>query len=374
VAGALRAERAHVAFVGGTRAEAQLVPAAGYELRTISVEGLSRANPLRAARALLRAALAFPRARAILRALGPDAVLGGGGYVAGPVGLAALSLRIPLVLTEADSHLGLANRLLARGARRVCLAFPIPGREGRRYRVTGRPIPVPDADRGEARARFGIAEEETCVLVFGGSLGARSINLAAFAAFAGAGAKAVEDSSEVAGADAGETAGESFATGLHDDGPSVRVLHIAGRRDYPELASRQLPSGSYDLREYLDLDEFAQALAAADLVVARSGGSVFEIAAYGLPAILVPYPHASADHQTANARWMADAGAAVVIPDRELTGARLARELAALLGDRERLTTMAAASRGLARPEAARDVACELLAAAGAASGRAART
>jgi UDP-N-acetylglucosamine--N-acetylmuramyl-(pentapeptide) pyrophosphoryl-undecaprenol N-acetylglucosamine transferase len=347
VAGALRAERAHVAFVGGDRAEAQLVPAAGYELRTISVEGLSRSNPLHAARALLRAALAFPRARAILRELRPDAVLGGGGYVAGPVGLASLSLRIPLVLSEADSHLGITNRLLARGARRVCLAFPIAGRDGERYRVTGRPIPVPDAEREQARAHFRIGAQETCVLVFGGSLGARSINLAAIDAFAG------------------ERAAQAG---------TVRVLHVAGRRDHPELSARTLPDG-YDLREYLDLVEFAQALAAADLAVARSGGSVFEIAAYGLPAILVPYPHATADHQSANARWMADAGAAVVIPDRELTGVRLARELAALLGDRERLAAMAAASRGLARPEAARDVACELLAAAaGAASGRAART
>jgi UDP-N-acetylglucosamine--N-acetylmuramyl-(pentapeptide) pyrophosphoryl-undecaprenol N-acetylglucosamine transferase len=336
VAGALRAEHAHVAFIGGTRAEAQLVPAAGYELRTISVEGLSRTNPLHAARALLRAALALPRARAILKELHPDAVLGGGGYVTGPVGLAARSLRIPLVLTEADSHLGLANRLLARGARRVCLAFPIPGRDGDRYRVTGRPIPVPDADRTEARAQLGIAADETCVLVFGGSLGARSINLAALEAFAEV---------ELVGAGA------------------VRVLHISGRRDYPDLAARALPAG-YDLREYLDLAEFAQALAAADLAVARSGGSVFEIAAYGLPAILVPYPHASADHQTANARWLTDAGAAVVIPDSELTGARLAREVAVLLDDGARLAAMALASRSLARPDAARDVAQELIAAA----------
>jgi UDP-N-acetylglucosamine--N-acetylmuramyl-(pentapeptide) pyrophosphoryl-undecaprenol N-acetylglucosamine transferase len=342
VADALRADGAQVAFVGGTRAEAQLVPAAGYELRTISVEGLSRTNPLHAARALLRAALAFPRARAILRALGPDAVLGGGGYVAGPVGLAALSLRIPLVLTEADSHLGITNRLLARGARRVCLAFPIPERDGSRYRVTGRPIPVPDADRTQARARFQIAEDETCVLVFGGSLGARSINLAAVEAFAG---------------DAGALPDMGGGEGL------LRVLHICGRRDYPELAARMLPDG-YDLREYLDLAEFAHALAAADFVVARAGGSVFEIAAYGLPAILVPYPHASADHQTANARWMAEAGAAVVIPDAELTGARLAHEMTALLEDPAHLAAMAAASRSLARPDAARDVASELLAAA----------
>ncbi len=372
MAGALRAEHAHVAFVGGTRAEAQLVPAAGYELRTISVEGLSRTNPLHAARALLRAALAFGRARAILRELGPDAVLGGGGYVAGPVGLAALSLRIPLVLTEADSHLGLANRLLARGARRVCLAFPIAGRCGDRYRLTGRPIPVPDADRTQARARFQIAEDETCVLVFGGSLGARSINLAAVEALGGDGGATSAEAPTAAGRRSGETAEAGLDARVHDDDPSLRVLHIAGRRDYPELASRTLPDG-YDLREYLDLDEFAQALAAADLVVARSGGSVFEIAAYGLPAILIPYPQASADHQTANARWMVDAGAAILIPDAELTGARLARELAALLDDRARLAEMAAASRALARPEAARDVADELIAAAAVTSGRAAR-
>jgi UDP-N-acetylglucosamine--N-acetylmuramyl-(pentapeptide) pyrophosphoryl-undecaprenol N-acetylglucosamine transferase len=389
VAGALRAEHARVAFIGGTRAEAQLVPAAGYELRTISVEGLSRSNPLLAIRALWRAALAFPRARAILRELGPDAVLGGGGYVAGPVGLAALSLRIPLVLSEADGHLGIANRVLARRARRVCLAFPIAGRDGERYRVTGRPIPVPDADRAQARAHFRIGAQETCVLVFGGSLGARSINLAAIEAFAGdavgvvdatgeqdapgagagatpgagAGATPGAGAGATPGAGAGATPGIGRLAQAGNGGSRIRVLHIAGRRDYPELAPRTLPGG-YDLREYLDLAEFAQALAAADLVLARSGGSVFEIAAYGLPAILVPYPHASADHQSANARWMADAGAAVVVPDDELSGARLARELAALLDDRSRLQAMAAASRALARPQAARDIAGELLAAA----------
>ncbi len=372
VADALRAEGAEVAFIGGARAEAQLVPAAGYELRTISVEGMSRTNPLRAVRALVRAALALPRARAILKELRPGAVLGGGGYVAGPVGLAALSLRIPLVLTEADSHLGLANRLLARGARRVCLAFPISGREeqrsgGGRYRVTGRPIPAPDADRSAARARFGIATGETCVLVFGGSLGARSINLAAAGAFGGGSSVDGGVGARLAptGADAGpgrSAPGEDLAASMRDG--VLCVLHIAGRRDYPELALGELPEG-YDLREYLDLAEFAQALAAADLAVARSGGSVFELAAYGLPAILVPYPHASGDHQSANARWMAEAGAAIVIPDSECSGARLAREVAALLADRPRLAAMARASRGLARPEAAREVAGELLAAAG---------
>jgi UDP-N-acetylglucosamine--N-acetylmuramyl-(pentapeptide) pyrophosphoryl-undecaprenol N-acetylglucosamine transferase len=365
VADALRAEGAEVVFIGGERAEAELVPRAGYELRKIAVEGMSRTNPLRAIRALARAGVAFLRARSVLKELAPDAVLGGGGYVAGPVGLAALTLRIPLVLSEADSHLGLTNRVLARGARRVCLAFPLAGREGARYRVTGRPGPAPREDRAGARGRLGLAGGERCVLVFGGSLGARSINMAAIEAFAG-------EASTLDGS-AGRTSTRGASTraiSTGDDpaspmstGAAFGVLHVAGRRDYPELAVRELPAG-YDLREYLDLDEFGDALAAADLVVARAGGSVFEIAASGTPAILVPYPHASADHQTANARWMADAGAAVVIADGELDAGRLARKVDELLGDRERLARMASASKGLARPHAARDIADELLEAA----------
>lgn len=331
VAGALRAEGARVAFVGGQRAEAELVPQAGYELHPIRVEGLSRTHPLRAARAAVRAAGAVGAAHRILREVRPDVVLGGGGYVAGPVGLAAVARRVPIVLTEADSHLGLTNRMLARAARRVCLAFPIDGRTGERYRVTGRPVPPPATDRGAARARFGLAEDETCVLVFGGSLGARSINEAAVEAFAGA---------------------------------SFRVLHACGTRDYDALRERLGPDAPahYDLRPYID--QFGEALLAADLCVARSGGSIFEIAAHGRAAILVPYPRASADHQTANARWMAEAGAAVVVPDAQLTAPRLAQEVAALLGDRGRLRQMGHASAALARPGAAGDIAAEVLAAA----------
>lgn len=333
VADALRAEGVEVSFIGAGRAEAQLVPEAGYELHGISVEGLSRTNPLRALRALLRAALALPRAMLLLRRLRPDAVMGGGGYVAGPVALAAIALRIPVVLTEADSRMGLTNRVLAPLAARFCLAFP-PARgrrRGARYLVTGRPVPTPARALDGARERLGIGAEETCVLVFGGSLGASSINRAAVEAFSGS---------------------------------SFRVLHISGRRDYAELSARELPPG-YDLREYLDLEDFADALAAADLAVARAGGSVFEIAAHGVPAILVPYPRAAGDHQSANAQWMVDAGAAVVIPDEELSGPRLAREVAALLADRPALAAMAAASRGLARPDAARAVAAQLLEVAG---------
>ncbi len=327
VAEALRASGAEVTFIGGGRAEAELVPQAGFALYTVKVEGLSRSHPLRAARSLALALAATARARALLGEIAPHAVLGAGGYVAGPVGAAAVARRVPLVLSEADSHLGLTNRLLAPFARRVCLAFPIAGRHGSRYRVTGRPVPTAGHDRAAARERFGIGPQERCVLVFGGSLGARSLNLAAVEGLAGA---------------------------------PYRVLHVCGRRDYAELVSRALPAG-YDLREYLDLPEFGHALAAADLVVARAGGSVFEIAAHGVPSILVPYPAAAGDHQTANARWFADAGAALALPDGELSAQRLRAEVDALLADEPRLRAMALAARGLARPEAARDIASELL-------------
>jgi UDP-N-acetylglucosamine--N-acetylmuramyl-(pentapeptide) pyrophosphoryl-undecaprenol N-acetylglucosamine transferase len=326
VADALRAEGAQVSFVGGQRAEAELVPAAGYSLDPITVEGISRSNPAKALRAAGKAALALRSAARILRERRADAVLGGGGYVAGPVGLAALLKRVPLVLTEADSHMGLSNRLLAPRARRVCLAFPIAGRDGERYAVTGRPVPPRTAERGPARAALGIGPEERCVLVFGGSLGARSINHAAVAAFAGA---------------------------------PYRVLHIAGRRDFAGLSA---PGPHYDLRDYVD--RFGEALAAADMAVARAGGSIFELAQYGLPAVLVPYPHATADHQTANARWMEAGGAATVIADAELTPERLRAEVDAILLDAPRLAAMAAAAAGLARPDAARDVAAAVLDAA----------
>ena len=128
----------------------------------------------------------------------------------------------------------------------------------------------------------------------------------------------------------------------------------------PDLTA---PGPHYDLRSYIS--EFSQALAASDLVIARSGGSVFEVAAHGRPMVLIPYPHATADHQTANARYMQQAGAAVVIPDGELTAARLAHEVGRLLGDPGRLAAMGRASLAVARPAAASEVARELLDAAG---------
>ena len=194
------------------------------------------------------------------------------------------------MLTEADRHLGLTNRVLAPRARRVCLAFPIAGRDGPRYLVTGRPVPaeVGHADRAAARERFGIAADDRCLLVFGGSQGARSINTSAVEAFAGA-----------------DAAARDFG-----------VLHISGGRDHAEVEAA-LAAAPHAERYTLVRYEpgLAAALAAADLVLARAGGSIFEIAAAGRPAILVPYPHASGRHQHANAEWMAAGGAAVVIED-----------------------------------------------------------
>ena len=336
VADALRAEGARVSFIGTReRAEAELVPAAGYELDFLRVSGLDRRNPLRAALAAGRAARAVRAARGVLRERGADAVLGGGGYVAGPAGLAAVRMGLPLVLTEADSHLGLANRLLARRARRVCLAFPIPGREGDPYLVTGRPVPqaVLEADPGGARRRFGIPEGDRCLAVVGGSLGARSINETALTAFG-----------------AGESAGRAW------------VLHVAGQRDYSDLRERWEREGRderYLLLEYEP--SLGQVLAASDLVIARAGGSVMEIAAAGRPAILIPYPHATGDHQTANARWMERGGGAIVIPDGELTPGLLAAQAEGLLADNRRLGEMAEASRRLAKPDAAKRIAAEVL-------------
>ena len=334
VAERLTAAGAEVVLVGGERAEAQLVPAAGYELRTIRVAGLSRTNPLRAARAAgLAAAAVGHGAAGCSRELRPDVVLGGGGYVAGPVGLAALARRIPLVLTEADSHLGITNRLLAPRARRVCLAFPIEGREGERYLVTGRPVAPPATDRAAARARFSIGDGETCVLVFGGSLGARQINEAAIEAFAAA---------------------------------PFRVLHAAGTRDYDALAPRVAGRA---LRP-APLHRRLRRGACGERPVRRARGRLDLRDRRGGPAgdarALSARERRPPDRQRAlDGRRRARPSSC---PTSELTAARLGQEVDALLADPQRLAAMAAASAALARPDAAQVVADELLAAARAGS------
>ena len=281
VADALRDRGAEVSFLGAEgRSEAELVPAAGFEIDLLRVEGIDRSSPLRAARAVGLAVAAAPAARRLLRRRRPDAVMGGGGYVAGPPGLAAISLRLPLVLTEADRHLGLANRLLARRARRVCLAFPIEGLRGGALPRHGPAGPGGGRPRGPRRGPGAVRHRARRALP------ARLRRQPGRSQHQRHGARGVRRA-----ADAPER--------------DFHVLHIAGHRDYP--AARERLDGSqperYTLLEYEP--NLADALAACDLVLARAGGSVFELAAAGRPAILVPYPYAAARHQHANADWMA---------------------------------------------------------------------
>ena len=322
VAESLRTLGAEVTFASNS--DSRLVHDAGYELDVFGVEGFPREVSVRLAKALGRAATAVPACVRILRRRRPDVVLGGGGYVAGPMVLAAGSMRIPAALSEADAHLGLANRLAAPFAKIVFLAYRVEGLQPPKYQVVGRPIPARSqpGDPVEARRHFELPEKGPVVLVFGGSQGAQRLNEAALEAFG-------------------------------NSGPAV--LHLAGARDYPALAER-VARREYRLLPFSD--DFGAALAAADLVVARAGGSVWEIAAAGRPALLVPYPHATADHQAENARYFERGGGAVVVPEPELD---LRRQVEELLADPQRLQTMGEAMKSLARPEAADDIATELL-------------
>ena len=305
------------------RVEARLVPERGYDFDAFAVSGLPRRAGIGLVRALARAVTAPASCLRILRKRRPDVVLGAGGYVAGPMVLAARLRGIPCALTEADAHLGLANRLAAPLADRVFLALPV-GRQGEKYRAVGRPIPSASqpGERNASRAALGLSHDAQVVLVFGGSLGARLLNDVALDAWAEA-------------------------------GPAI--VHLCGERDYPELRER-VTRPDYVLRPFVE--EIGLAYGAADVVLARAGGSVWELAAAGLPAVLVPGEFATGRHQEKNARWFVDAGGAVVVPEAE--AARAPTVVAELLADHERLGAMAAAMRAAAKPDAAEEIADEL--------------
>jgi UDP-N-acetylglucosamine--N-acetylmuramyl-(pentapeptide) pyrophosphoryl-undecaprenol N-acetylglucosamine transferase len=326
VAEALRERGATVTFAGSPdRVESRLVPEAGFELDTFAISGFPRRLGPELVRALARAVRAPFACGRILARRRPDVVLGGGGYVAGPMVLAARIRGIPAALTEADAHLGLANRLAAPFARRVYLAYPIEGRNGAKYRVVGRPVPPSHlgASRAEGRRRLGLPEDAPVLAVFGGLAGAQALN--------------------------------HFAVDTYGArGPAV--LHVAGDRDYDAVR----PKVTRD--DYVLLptaEHFGEALAVADLAISRAGGTVWELAAAGTPAILVPYPHATADHQALNARYFEEGGGAIVVPQEELR--RVPALVEELLGDPERLRRMSDAMRALARPEAADEIAEELV-------------
>ena len=327
VAEALVARGVTVTFAGSPdRVEARLVPEAGYELDTFRVSGLPRRPGIALARALGRAMAAPGACKEILRRRRPDVVLGGGGYVAGPMVYAASRLGIPAALMEADAHVGLANRLAAPFAERVFLSFPVEGKGRPKYKVTGRPIPARSraVPRAAGRELFGLPAEGPVLVVFGGSLGALSLN---------------------------ELAVESFG----ESGPAV--LHLSGERDFERLRGRARRD-DYVLLPFTD--EFGAAIGAGDLVLARAGGSVWELAAAGRPAILVPYPFATADHQAKNAAFFERAGGAISVPETEL--GRVPDLARSLLDDPDRLTEMSEAMLRVARPDAADEIAQELIA------------
>jgi UDP-N-acetylglucosamine--N-acetylmuramyl-(pentapeptide) pyrophosphoryl-undecaprenol N-acetylglucosamine transferase len=315
-----------VTFAGSAdRVESRLVPEAGFQLDTFSVSGIPRSLGWKLPRALLQAVTAPFACSRILARRRPNVVLGAGGYVAGPMALAAWAHRIPTAITEADAHLGLANRLAAPFAKRVFLAYELPQRHGPKYQLVGRAIPAAHrgVTRDEGRRQFGLPLDRPVVAVFGALAGARSLNEMAVEAWGAA-------------------------------GPAV--LHISGERDYDLLRARvQRP----DYVLVPQTDRFAGALAAADIAVSRAGGTVWELAAAGTPSILVPYPHATGDHQTLNARHFERGGGAIVVPDFEI--ARIPALVDELIADPARRAAMRNTMLSLARPDAGEQIAEELV-------------
>jgi undecaprenyldiphospho-muramoylpentapeptide beta-N-acetylglucosaminyltransferase len=334
-------ERGHprggVELVGSERGiEARLVPEAGFELTLLPGRGLQRKLSLQNIRSLGALVVALWRAWRLVGRRRPAVVVSVGGYASVPCALAAVVRRVPIVVAEQNAQPGAANRLVSRFARACAVSFP--DTPLRRAVVTGNPVrpEILAIDRARdavgARAKLDVEPGRRVVLIFGGSLGALRINRAAVDA-------------------ARRWAGRG----------DLHIRHIVGARDWDEITAGgpPVPPGAplrYQAVRYED--DMPTSLAAADLAVCRSGSSTsFELLAAGLPAVLVPSPYVTADHQTANARHLVDAGAAVLVPDAELDGERLVAEADALLADPARLDAMARAARAAARPSAADDIA-----------------
>jgi UDP-N-acetylglucosamine--N-acetylmuramyl-(pentapeptide) pyrophosphoryl-undecaprenol N-acetylglucosamine transferase len=322
--------RAEVVFVGGRRGlEAQAVPESGFRIRYIVTRGFPRRAWWRWPTALLATVVGVFQALWVVATERPDAVLGTGGYVSGPVALAAWMLGRPLLLQEQNSIPGLANRWLARVADEVHLSFT----EARAYfrrkdnlKVTGNPVRghILGGDRAQGLKMFDLQDGRPTLFIFGGSRGAHRINEAALDAM-------------------------RRLKGRVD----LQFILQTGREDLDwatsAVAAEQLPA-----RVLPFLRDIHLAYAVADLVVCRSGAmTLAEIAACGTPAILVPYPHAAHNHQEVNALNLVERGAAALILDRELSGERLAREIAHLMADRQTLRRMSANARTFARLDAA---------------------
>lgn len=339
-----------VEFLGTAKGlESTLVPAAGWQLHTVDMLPLARKvspSTLRIPGVLLRAAR---QARGIIRARSAVAAVVFGGYVSVPLAVASRWAKIPLIVHEQNAVPGLANKLAARWAAAVALTHDGSGFGGGRTVVTGNPVRPgldPEAVRGgraAALAHFGLDPDRRTLLVFGGSQGAARINTAAIA-----------------------------SAGLWRQPGGLQILHAAGRRDFEAVqqawAESDVKGGGDDLHvRCLDfIDRMDLAYAAADVVVCRSGASTLaELTVLGVPSVLVPYPHATADHQTANARSLEQAGGAVVVSDADLDAARLVAEAEPLLLDEQRRVAMAGAARTFGRPDAAQEVARLVLEAIG---------
>jgi UDP-N-acetylglucosamine--N-acetylmuramyl-(pentapeptide) pyrophosphoryl-undecaprenol N-acetylglucosamine transferase len=344
LAGELRARGCDIVWLG-TRAgiEARLVPAAGIEVEWIDIGGLRGKGlatilgaPLRLMRALLQAVAAVRRHR-------PRVVVGLGGYVTGPGGIAAWLTRRPLVIHEQNAVAGFTNRVLSRLATRVLEAFAGSFGAAVPAATVGNPVRRDFFDLPEPAVRAAARDRTLRVLVVGGSQGAERLNKVVPAAIAGVISRAALAPISV----------------RHQSG--VRTLE-ATQRAYAESGVNAVVSAF--------IDDIAAAYGNADLVICRAGAlTVSEIAAAGIAAILVPFAAAVDDHQTRNARHLVERGAAVLIPEHEFTVERLADELGRLAADRGALLAMAERARGLARPRATHDLAAACLAAGGLASG-----
>lgn len=325
VADSLRRMGAVVEFVGSSSGiEADLVPRAGYRLHSLPLKGLA-GNPLVRARAGLMLLRAIQSCRRLIREFEPVAVLGVGGYASAPAVLAARSLKVPTFLHEQNSVPGIVNRFAARFTGEVMTTFPKAEERLKSATWVGMPTRREffGASREEALQRLGL--EPPVVLIFGGSGGALRINLAAAEAFRG------------------ET--------------PYTVVQISGRRDFPRLST---DNPRHLILEYAE--EIWHYLAAAEVVVIRSGaGSLFDTAATGRAAILVPYPYAAGDHQLHNARYFTEKGAAEMLMDSDVTPEALRSRIEDLLYDTQRRDRLARNMGGLATPGAADAVAERLL-------------
>ncbi len=335
-----RHPRASIGFVGGRRGlETRLVPRAGFPLRTLPLAGMKGMGPLARVRGAALAGSAVVRCGAWMLRERPDLVVGVGGYASGPAVLVARALRVRTLILEQNHFPGATNRFLAPHVDRICVpSEDARARLGGRGIVTGNPV-------RDAFLRIGPPPggDVVAVLLFGGSRGARSLNRAMIEAL----------------------------PGLARTPVPPRIVHQSGADEEGAVRAayeRDYPAGRFEVRGFLD--DMPDRLAAADLVVCRAGAmTLAEIAAAGRPAVLVPFPFAADDHQRHNAETLAARGAARVVLDRDLDGARLVTEISELAGDPERRRRMAEAARELAIPDAAEriaDVADELLGKGGA--------